>query len=435
MMNLRNKKVSVLGLGRSGISAISLLKEQGASVFGSDMRKTLEVYPDIEFELGENTERILDADLIVTSPGIPYEHSGLTAARKRGIPIIGELELASWFIECPIIGVTGTNGKTTTCFLIQNIMKEASIDSAIAGNMGKPLCSLIKKIKKDTVVIVEVSSFQLETIDLFRPYVSVLLNITPDHLNRHRTMDDYIKAKAKIFKNQRKNDYAILNFDDEIVRGLSNGIHAKKLYFSLKESKKVTAFLEDGYVWYSGKKVMKLKSSLIPLEDIIVSVLVSKLFKIEDHLIERGISSFKGVPHRMENLGEVNGRVIINNSMCTNPHAFAKSLSILGKKAVVIMGGKSKKVNIKILLESASNNAKFCVVMGETQKEIIHGLHKIGYKNAIRAEDMRDAVRKAYSHSSLGDTIILSPGFASFDMFNDFAERGDKFKKEIKMIR
>ena len=199
-MNLVNRRVSVVGLKRSGSAAVSLLKKKGAFVFGSDIDKTIDISSlDIPLELGKNSQRILDADLVVVSPGISLQHSVLIEAKKRGIPVVGELELASWFIHSPIIAVTGTNGKTTTCLLIDNIMRTASLDSVVAGNIypGLPLSLVVDKISRETVVIVEVSSFQLETIEKFRPHIAVLLNITPDHLDRHPSMEEYKKIKTR----------------------------------------------------------------------------------------------------------------------------------------------------------------------------------------------------------------------------------------------
>lgn len=436
-MNLVDKRVSVVGLKRSGSAAVSLLKKRGAFVFGSDTDRTLDVSSlDIPHELGKNSQRILDSNLIVISPGVSLQHPVLIEAKNRGIPVIGELELASWFVHSPIIAVTGTNGKTTTCLLIDSITKTASMDSVVAGNIypGTPISAVVDKISPQTVVIVEVSSFQLETIEKFRPHVAVVLNITPDHLDRHLSMEEYKKMKARIFENQEETDFAILNFKDENVREIYNGARSKAVYFSISNDREADVYAEDGIIWYGGKRLFPVPTIDIPLEDILAGIAVSKILGISNRLIKKGLLSFKGAPHRMENIGEINGRTFINNSMCTNPSSFVKSLDVLREKPILVMGGKSKKIDIEPILEAIAEKVKFCVVMGEVSDVIIKGLEKRRHPDFYCARNMQDAVQKAYSLSTPGDVIFLSPGFASFDMFKDFEERGNAFKKEVRNL-
>jgi len=436
-MNLVNRKVSIVGLKRSGSAAVSLLKKKGAFVFGSDIDKTIDISSlDIPLELGKNSQRILDTDLVVVSPGISLQHPVLIEAKKRSIPVVGELELASWFIHSPIIAVTGTNGKTTTCLLIDNIMRTASLDSVVAGNIypGLPLSLVVDKISRETVVIVEVSSFQLETIEKFRPHIAVLLNITPDHLDRHPSMEEYKKIKTRIFKNQEKTDFAVLNFDDENVKEVFNAAESKAVYFSISESKKVKVYTKDGFIWFGKEQLFPIPEMDLPLEDILAGIAVSKIQGIRNESIKEGLLSFTGAPHRMENIGDTNGRTFINNSMCTNPSSFVKSLNVLKKRPILIMGGKSKKVDIEPILDAVIKKVKFCVVLGEVSNLIIRSLKEKDYLNFYFAQDMADAIQRAYSVSSPGDVIFLSPGFASFDMFKDFQERGDVFKKEVKNL-
>jgi UDP-N-acetylmuramoylalanine--D-glutamate ligase len=433
-MNLVDKRVSVVGLKRSGSAAVLLLKKKGAFVFGSDTDRNLDVSSlDIPLELGKNSRRILDADLIVVSPGVSPQHSLLVEAKKRVIPVIGELELASWFIYSPIIAVTGTNGKTTTCLLIDNIMKTASMDSVVAGNIypGTPISQVVDNVSRETVVIVEVSSFQLETIEKFRPHIAVMLNITPDHLDRHPSMEKYKEIKARIFENQGKADFAVLNFDDENVKEVYNGAKSKAVYFSISEGKKVRVYTKDGIIWFDKEQLFPIPLMGIPLEDILAGIAVSKILKVRNESIKEGLISFKGAPHRMEHIGEIKRRTFINNSMCTNPSSFVKSLNILKKRPILIMGGKSKEVDIDPILEAIVDRVKFCVVIGEVSGVVVRGLEKKNYTNFYSAKDMGEGVRKAYSVSSRGDIILLSPGFASFDMFRDFEERGNVFKREI----
>lgn len=433
-MNLVDKRVSVVGLRRSGSAVVSLLKRRGAFVFGSDTDKTLDVSSlDIPLELGRNTKRILGADLIVVSPGVSLNNPIIKAAKKEGIKIIGELELASYYIQSKIIAVTGTNGKTTTCLLIDSIMKAASVDSVVAGNIypGTPLSLIVDKISPDTVVIVEVSSFQLETIEKFRPYIGVLLNVTPDHLDRHPSMEEYIKIKSRIFENQTEEDFAVMNYDDINIRNLQIRTRSKRYNFSITEGPQMSVYTKNGFICFNDKQLMEIPAIDIPLEDILAAISVVGICGIKKNSIIEGLDSFKGAPHRMEHIGEVYKRTFINNSMCTNPSSFVKSLEVLTKRPILIMGGKSKMVDIEPILDSIVKEVKFCVVVGEVSKLIINGLKKKNYCDFYVAKEMKDAVRKAYSVSLPGDIVILSPGFASFDMFENFEERGNTFKKEV----
>ncbi|MCK4596044.1 UDP-N-acetylmuramoyl-L-alanine--D-glutamate ligase [candidate division WOR-3 bacterium] len=433
-MNLVDKRVSVVGLKRSGSAVVSLLKRRGAFVFGSDTDKTLDVSSlDIPLELGRNTKRILDADLIVVSPGVSLNNPIIKAAKKEGIKIIGELELASYYIQSKIIAVTGTNGKTTTCLLIDSIMKAASVDSVVAGNIypGTPLSLIVDKISPDTVVIVEVSSFQLETIEKFRPYIGVLLNVTPDHLDRHPSMEEYIKIKSRIFENQTEEDFAVMNYDDINIRNLQINTRSKRYNFSITEGPQMSVYTKNGFICFNDKQLMEIPAIDIPLEDILAAISVVGICGIKKNSIIEGLDSFKGAPHRMEHIGEVYKRTFINNSMCTNPSSFVKSLEVLTKRPILIMGGKSKMVDIEPILDSIVKEVKFCIVVGEVSKLIITSLKKKNYCDFYVAKEMKDAVRKAYSVSLPGDIVILSPGFASFDMFEDFEERGNTFKKEV----
>ena len=433
-MNLVDKRVSVVGLRRSGSAVVSLLKRRGACVFGSDTDKTLDVSSlDIPLELGRNTKRILYADLIVVSPGVSLNNPIIKAAKKEGIKIIGELELASYYIQSKIIAVTGTNGKTTTCLLIDSIMKAASVDSVVAGNIypGTPLSLIVDKISPDTVVIVEVSSFQLETIEKFRPYIGVLLNVTPDHLDRHPSMEEYIKIKSRIFENQTEEDFAVMNYDDINIRNLQINTRSKRYNFSITEGPQMSVYTKNGFICFNDKQLMEIPAIDIPLEDILAAISVVGICGIKKNSITDGLDSFKGAPHRMEHIGEVYKRTFINNSMCTNPSSFVKSLEVLTKRPILIMGGKSKMVDIEPILDSIVKEVKFCIVVGEVSKLIITSLKKKNYCDFYVAKEMKDAVRKAYSVSLPGDIVILSPGFASFDMFENFEERGNTFKKEV----
>jgi UDP-N-acetylmuramoylalanine--D-glutamate ligase len=427
-----NKRVSVIGFGRSGEACAKLLLEMGAKVFVSDIHKKERKIKGIEYEFEKHTERIYDAELIIISPGIPIDHPIVVEAKRRNIPVIGELEFAYELLSNPIIvGVTGTNGKTTTVFLIQKVLEAKNIKTIVCGNVGTPLSSVVGKTEKDTVLIVEVSTFQLESTVNFSPYIGILLNITPDHLNRHKSFKEYQNLKFKLFRNQSKKDFAILNFDDPRVTEIN--LESQKLFFSLL--KPVTIWIKGEDIFWKANKLFSIKEinlkwkSLLP--NYLASIGVGKIFGLSDTTIIEGLSAFKGVPHRLEYVGMIDGVRFINNSMCTNPASFVHTLRNFEKPIILIAGGKSKDVGIISIAEAIDKYTKYTILIGEVSEELsklIKAEHKI-------ASSMDEAVALSFQYAAKGDTILLSPGFASFDWFSDFRERGEKFKIAVKKIK
>lgn len=432
---LRNKetKITVLGLGRAGKACVKLLKNKGFEVIGVDMQKNS--------QFSTLNSQPFDAELIVASPGIALSHPVLQKARKENIPVIGELEMASRFVNAKIIAVTGTNGKTVTCYLIHHILKIAGINSVIAGNMGIPLSSVIEKITDDTIVVLEVSTFQLERIEKFRPYVGILLNISPDHLDRHKDFNEYKAMKGKLFMNQTEDNFGIFNFDDEDVFKISRGVESRKFFFS-RENKQDAYISEDNKLFVN-KEVCLLEEICnlgkinfnfeCVLEDIMAASLATFIIGIPKEKIRKALISFKGVEHRLEFVGTKDGVRFINNSMCTNPDSFVKTLYSFKKKPILIAGGKEKGIDSDSMIKAIKQRTKYCILIGEVAEKINVKCKMQNVKCKV-AENMNKAVKYAFSYAKSGNTVLLSPGFASFDQFRDFAERGEKFKKAVKSL-
>jgi len=434
------KKISVMGLGRSGIACAKLLKDRGFEVFASDINhKEIEI-DGVEIELGKNSERILDSNMVVVSPGIPLSHPIILKARKIGLPVVGELEMASRFIPegIPIIAITGTNGKTMTAFMIQKILEKENKNSIVTGNAapGIPLSGALAQLKDGTIPIIEVSTFQLETIKEFHPNIAVLLNISPDHLDRHSNFDEYIKLKAKIFINQGTNDFGILNFDDEVVKKISGGLSSQKIFFSKRN--RSDAYIEDDNVVWRNEPVCNTKELPFKgdffLEDVLAAIAVAKTLDVKTENVRQALLDWSGVPHRLEFVAKKRGVKFINNSMCTNPTAFSKTLLSFKKPVILIAGGKSKHIDYTDMLDAIIKIAKSTILLGEVKSELKALLVKKGYRRTILVNSMEEAVRQAFAIAFPGDTVILSPGFASFDLFKDFQERGEKFKEAVKRL-
>jgi UDP-N-acetylmuramoylalanine--D-glutamate ligase len=433
MNDFKGKEVSVIGFGRSGKAAAELLISAGAKVFVSESgdRQGVEPVEGTEFEFGKHSDRIYESSLIVISPGIPITHDVVTEAAKRGIPVIGELELASRFTTNSIVAVTGTNGKTTTAFLIRDMLKAANMDAIACGNLGLPLSSVVRDAEIRTVFVVEVSTFQLETVTTFRPKIGILLNITADHLDRHKNFEEYRDLKFRLFSNQTEDDYAVLNLDDPIVS--KTRTISQKSFFSTHEP--ATVWLKDENILWKETKLFSMKEIDLRWEcltpDYLASIAVGKALEIPDKLIAKGLRAFAGVSHRLEDVGSVNGVRFINNSMCTNPVAFVRTLFSFDSPVILIAGGKKKNTDIMTIAEAMNEKADYVCLMGETAEEL-SGLLDVNHQIVA---SMEEAVLLAHKHASKGDTILLSPGFASFDWFVDFRDRGEKFKQAVQKLR
>jgi len=458
-MELKNKKVAVLGAGISGAYSVRLLFNCGAKVFLSESRKkevTKEysgIMPDqIEKEYGGHSKRVLESDLIVISPGIPLDIPILKEAKAKGISIIGEIELAFPFIKAPIVAITGANGKTTTTTLMGKIFSDSGKKTIVGGNIGMPLCSFINEDTtwdKAEIVVSEISSFQLETIIDFKPKVSMTLNVSDNHLDRYNSFEEYVQAKEMIFKNQTENDFAVLNMDCGRVFEMKDKTKAHKIYFSIKNEVKEGLFLRDKTIIsrIAGKEQELCNISDTNLlgshnvENIMAASAAGLILGVSVESIKRTLKEFKGLENRIEFVKEVNGIKYINDSKATNVDAIMRALESVGNsesQVGLIMGGRYKGGDFGLLAPLIREKVKNVVLMGES-KDIIEKLllaKDSSVKEKIKKiSNMADAVEKA--GESLGKTgfVLLSPGCSSFDMFKDYKERGKIFKEEVLKIR
>lgn len=450
-MDVKGKKFSVIGLGRSGVAAARLLVKKGAEVFASDMKDKSElraVAGELEqlgvgLEFGRHSLRILESERIVVSPGVRSDIPVLKDAREKGMPVISEIELAYSFLECPLVAVTGTNGKTTTAALINHVLEKNGFITALGGNIapGVPLSDLVGRPLDFAVV--EVSTFQLETIDRFRPHVGVLTNIAPDHLDRHGSFEEYKRLKARLFSNQTTEDLSVLNADDEDVTDATEAVRSRRVFFSTSGEVDDGVWVAGGDIRFriSGRSGRVCSSSDIALkgefnlENSLAASAVCLLLGVGERTVAEALTSFKGVVHRLEEIGEIKGVKFVNNSMCTNPTAAARSLTAFSEPLIVIMGGKDKGFSTDLLIEGVVEKAKHVVLIGEVAQKLSNELKAAGFLQYEGARSMSDALNKAYAVATRGDTVLLSPGFASFDMFKNFEERGFAFKEAFAQLK
>ena len=438
------KKITVFGAGKSGIAIAEKLGKD--LVFLTEEKRTIDpkslkslVKMNVPFELGGHTEKALEGtDLIVVSPGVHLDKPILIAAQKRDIPIIGEIELASLFLKKPIIAVTGTNGKTTTTALIGKILKDHGYRTAVAGNIGYPLIS-VDDSKLD-LIVAEISSYQLETVRTFKPWISIILNITEDHLTRHKTMGAYSQAKAAVFMNQDKKGYLIYNSDDERVGKLARTAKCKKLPFSRKKIIQDGAYVKNGYIVFKGRKICAIDEIRIKgahnVENSLAAVSAALLCKVSPKSVRKTLMSFKGVEHRIEFVKKTRGISFYNDSKGTNPDSTIVAIKTLypSHKIVLILGGRDKMTDLTEMCQEVKKHVKDVVLVGEAKKRFRQCLAKAGFKKMHEASSFGDAVKCSYELADSGDAVLLSPACASFDMFSNFEERGKVFKKIVANI-
>lgn len=438
-MDLKDKKVTVVGMGLTGVATANFLVGQGAWVTIVDQKKreqlgdalrSLDTAASPQFETSKPPGH---AELIVLSPGVDIQSPFLDEARGQGSEIVSEIELASRFNRAPIIAVTGTNGKTTTVTLIANLLKEAGRDVRVGGNIGVPFISLIGREVPDFIAL-EVSSFQLEGVSRFRPHISLALNITPDHLDRHKTMECYAALKMKISQNQTSADFLILNADDPAILHLCRNIAVKKFFFSAQKEIEEGAYLRNGIVRVrtGGKdheicEVGQLCQVLQwQVENVLAAATAGILAGIDAETIAKSIRQFSGLEHRLEWVRTLRGVDFINDSKSTNIGAAQKSLKNLGRPIIWIAGGLDKGGNFSDLYSLVKTKVKCLFLLGEAKpkiKEILNGTTPFD-----EVETLEAAVNLAAAKASPGDVVLLSPACASFDMFRDYVDRGNQFK-------
>lgn len=441
-MKLEGRHVTVIGLARSGRAAANFLVERGALVTIVDKKTEAELSEALN-ELASGIQTRFEtsvpdefSELIVLSPGMSIDSPDLNSARERGTEIIGEMELAFRFCNAPVLAVTGTNGKSTVVTLIAEMLKASGKDIAVGGNLGTPFIELLQQNPGDGFVL-EVSSFQLEAIQSFHPKVAMILNLSPDHLDRHSGMKEYGALKERIAVNQASNDVLVLNQDDAYVSAMKGNGNSQRHFFSTKQSVDNGAWIENGQMMLSKNgqtqslfPAQRLSTALsFQIENVLAAVCAVDAFAGWNPAMENALKSFTGLEHRMEWVRTVNDIDFINDSKGTNIGAVEKSLTALNKPVVLIMGGQDKGSDFNSLMPTLKEKVKYMVLIGEARNKIRATLNgSFGYHEE---ESLDNAVRSAFEKAQAGDVVLLSPGCASFDMFKNYIDRGEQFKSAV----
>jgi UDP-N-acetylmuramoylalanine--D-glutamate ligase len=445
-MDLNNKRALVVGLGKSGVASALFLKSRGARVTVSDSKPEAELRDEIlillehgiTVETGGHGDRTFRGqDLIVVSPGVPVDAPQLVQARNLGEPVIGEIELAAQFLVGQIVAITGANGKTTTTSLAGEIIAAGEFSTLVGGNIGTPAISFVDQAGPATWTVLEVSSFQLETIVEFRPRIAVILNITPDHLDRHKTFANYVNAKARIFENQRADDFTVLNADDPTTAGLSDRTRAQLFWFSRKKEIDKGAFVRGAHIYFrdghSEREIMPLAEVPLKgahnLENVLAGVSIGVLVGCQPEQIRHAVRIFKAVEHRLEFVARIAGVDYYNDSKATNVDATIKALESFPANIHLILGGKDKDSDYTVLRELLRQRVKRVYTIGAAAAKIesqIEGAAEIDH-----AETLENAIRRASESAVEGDIVLLAPACASFDQFQSYEHRGRVFKEVV----
>lgn len=452
-MNFEGKKVLVCGMARSGVSAAQCLYELGARVTISDSKAEEKLAEALQPLEGMDIRRCLgdqaqpadleSYDLAVTSPGIPMQAPILRAVQAAGVPLIGELELGAQVSRAPLYAVTGTNGKTTTTTLIGEIFRNLGKTTYVVGNIGYPFTACALQCGEEDVAVAEVSSFQLETISTFHPHIAVMCNITEDHLNRHGTMEEYIRVKERIFENMGQGDYAVLNLDDPIVRGMAERIPCAPAFFSRRQEVETGAYLEGEEVVFSlnghKKRVLRADEIRIPgehnLENALAATALAMLAGVPAPVVRHTLKTFPGVEHRIETVRTVEGVTYINDSKGTNVDASIRAVRAMKAPTVLLAGGYDKHTDfLPLAREILASKIHTVVVLGDTAEQIERALRAVGFESILHAKTFAEAVLLARSCAREGENVLLSPACASFDMFQDYEERGRVFKEIVSRL-
>ena len=396
----------------------------------------------VEIILGELSEEVMETlDLVVMSPGVPTDLPVVLKMRDMGIPIWGEVELAYTYGKGDVLAITGTNGKTTTTALLGEIMKNYKESVFVVGNIGNPYTAAALEMREDSVAVAEMSSFQLETIHEFRPKVSAILNITPDHLNRHHTMEAYIKAKEDIAKNQTKEDTCVLNYEDEVTRKFGETVKANVLYFSSQRKLDRGIYLAGGNIIFKqDEEILVCNVNELKLlgthnyENVMAAVAMAAAYGTPMEIIRRTIKEFAGVEHRIEFVREKDGVAYYNDSKGTNPDAAIKGIQAMNRPTVLIGGGYDKDSEYEEWIQAFDGKVKLLVLVGATKEKIAKAAERVGFVSYVMADSFEEAVEKCIEAAKSGDAVLLSPACASWGMFKNYEERGDKFKELVNCL-
>lgn len=451
-MDLQGKTVLIVGAGKSGIAAGELLRKKGIAYRLYDGNKELskeelqknDIWKDCEIILGDLLMEILaDTGLAVLSPGVPTDLPVIAAIREQGIPIWGEIELAYHFAKGRLLAITGTNGKTTTTSLLGEIMQAYFEDVKVVGNIGIPYTSVAADTTDETVTVAEISSFQLETAVDFHPQVSAILNITPDHLNRHHTMECYIETKESITKNQQKEDVCVLNYEDEVLLKFGKTLPIRVVYFSSKRRLEDGFFYEDGVIYKStgGKAEKIIETSRLQIlglhnyENVMAAAAMADSFGVSMEVITKVLEQFQAVEHRIEYVVEKRGVKFYNDSKGTNPDAAIQGIRAMERPTFLIGGGYDKQSEYDEWIEAFDGKVKQLVLIGQTREKIADCAKKHGFTEIAFADSLEEAMDICYQNAVDGDAILLSPACASWGMFDNYEQRGEKFKEYARNLK
>ena len=452
-MEVKGKKVLVFGLGISGIGAGQILERHGAEVIMNDgnqkrteekRKKQLGEDSSAKIVIGDFPEEVLEnLDMTVLSPGVPTDLPVIEKMREQGITVIGEVELAYQFGKGDVLAITGTNGKTTTTTLLGEIMKNYQEDVFVVGNIGTPYTTAVEKMTDNTITVAEMSSFQLESIVDFRPRVSAILNFTPDHLNRHHTMEAYVNAKKNIAKNQTEDDYCILNYEDRLTREFGEEIKANVLYFSSQRKLEEGIYLEEGNIIYNYGGVKETICHVDELqilgthnhENVMAACAMAAVYGVPVDVIRESVKAFKGVEHRIEYVTEKKGVTYYNDSKGTNPDAAIKGIQAMKRPTVLIGGGYDKGSEFDDWIEAFDGKVKCLVLIGQTAEKIAGCAKRHGFNSLVFEENLQDAVAYCHEHAVDGDAVLLSPACASWGQFDNYEQRGNMFKEYVRSYK
>ncbi len=451
-MQLQGKRVLVFGAGKSGISSTRLLQKQDAFVilYDSNTGLTDKDFTD-KFDTEKNfllvtgdltDEMILSLDLLVISPGVAIDHPAVMRIREKNIPVWGEIELAYRISKGKIVGITGTNGKTTTTTLVGEIMNTYFDEVYVVGNIGNPYTDVAMDTTEQSVAVIELSSFQLETIEKFRPDVSAILNITPDHLNRHHTMDNYIAMKENIAKNQTMSEVCVLNYDDEILREMAKRLKTRVLFYSSTHKLEEGLYLDNEDIYYSiqGRKEFVVNINEVKVlgkhnyENIMAATGMALSLGVPMEFIHTALVNFRAVEHRIEYVENINGVTYYNDSKGTNPDASIKAVQAMRTPTIVIGGGYDKHSTFDEWIEAFDSKVKLLVLLGQTREQIAETAKRHGFHNIIMVSDLKEAVRISAEKAEPGDSVLLSPACASWGMFENYEQRGNLFKEYVREL-
>ncbi|MGG3562009.1 UDP-N-acetylmuramoyl-L-alanine--D-glutamate ligase [Neobacillus rhizosphaerae] len=443
----RHKKILVLGLAKSGVTAAALLHKLGAFVTVND-KKPLSENPEaqglleqgIKVICGDHPIELLDEgfELIVKNPGIPYYNPMIEGALEKGIPVITEIELAYQISEAPFVGITGTNGKTTTTTLVYEMLNVGNKAPLIAGNIGTVASGVAQTATAENTIVIELSSFQLMGINSFNPKIAIITNLYDAHLDYHGTRNEYIEAKANITKNQTELEYLIVNADQEDTMEIARHSKASIIPFSTKKKLTNGAFIDEGWIVFNGEKVMEIEEIALPgvhnLENILSAMAAAKLSGVENNAIKEVLQTFTGVKHRLQYVAEVNGRKFYNDSKATNILATVNALAAFEAPVILLAGGLDRGNEFDELLPYLKN-VKAMITFGQTAPKLERVGNEAGIKTMKRVDNVDKAVPEAYRYSESGDIILLSPACASWDQYKTFEVRGDIFIEAVHKLK